>query len=535
MIQEGGGSMVREELLAPPIYNLVEEIEKYSKDVTKVALKWENESGETSEITYSSLIKRVNQIGNAFTNEGLKQGDKVLVVIPRVIDAYAVYLGALKAGLVVIPSSEMLRTKDLQYRVTHGDVKAIVSYGLYTSEFKDIKEYDSIKKFVIHGSEQDWISLEQLLNTQSTEMEMVKTESSSMAFISYTSGTTGNPKGVVHTHGWAFAHLRTAAKNWLSIKEEDVVWATAGPGWQKWVWSPFLSVLGSGATGLIYHGKFNPEKYLQLLDNYHVNVLCCTPTEYRLMAKVENLENYSLSTLHSAVSAGEPLNREVIKTFEKYFNVQVRDGYGQTENTLLVGVMKGMEIKPGSMGKPTPGNDVKIIDDESNICKVGEVGDIAVHRDTPALFKEYYKDFERTTMQFRGDYYVTGDRAKMDEDEYFWFEGRSDDIIISSGYTIGPFEVEDALVKHPYVKECAVVASPDEVRGNIVKAYVVLRNPSLSEQKEMTKTLQDHVKTLTAPYKYPREIEFVEDLPKTTSGKIRRVVLRERELQLKQG
>ena len=253
------------------------------------------------------------------------------------------------------------------------------------------------------------------------------------------------------------------------------------------------------------------------------------------MAKVENLENYSLSTLHSAVSAGEPLNREVIETFEKYFNVQVRDGYGQTENTLLVGVMKGMEIKPGSMGKPTPGNDVKIIDDESNICRVGEVGDIAVHRDTPALFKEYYKDFERTTMQFRGDYYVTGDRAKMDQDGYFWFEGRSDDIIISSGYTIGPFEVEDALVKHPYVKECAVVASPDEVRGNIVKAYVVLRNPSLSEQKEMTKTLQDHVKTLTAPYKYPREIEFVEDLPKTTSGKIRRVVLRERELQLKQG
>ena len=527
--------MVREELLAPSMYNLVEEIEKYAKDVTKIALKWENELGEKREISYNELLKRVNRIGNAFKSEGLKQGDTVLVVIPRVIDAYAVYLGALKAGLVVIPSSEMLRTKDLQYRITHGDVKAIVSYGLYTSEFKDIREYESIKKFVIDGSDTDWISLEQLLSTQNAQMEMAKTESTSTAFISYTSGTTGNPKGVVHTHGWAFAHLRTAAKNWLSIKEEDVVWATAGPGWQKWVWSPFLSVLGSGATGLIYHGKFNPEKYLQLLDSYGVNVLCCTPTEYRLMAKVENLENYSLSTLHSAVSAGEPLNREVIETFEKYFKVQVRDGYGQTENTLLVGVMKGMEIKPGSMGKPTPGNDVKIIDDEGNVCKVGEVGDIAVHRETPALFKEYYKDLERTAMQFRGDYYVTGDRAKLDEDGYFWFEGRSDDIIISSGYTIGPFEVEDALVKHPYVKECAVVASPNEVRGNIVKAYVVLRNPSLADQPEIYKTLQDHVKDLTAPYKYPREIEFVEDLPKTTSGKIRRVVLRERELQLKQG
>jgi len=531
---EGGGNMVREELLAPPIYNLVEEIEKYAGDSTKVALKWENEQGEKKEITYHSLINRVNQIGNALIEQGLKPGQTVLVVIPRVIDAYAVYLGALKAGLIVIPSSEMLKTKDLQYRITHGDVKAVISYGLYTDEFIEIKEYHSLKKFVVEGNKQDWISLEELICSQSTSMEPVQTKSDSMAFISYTSGTTGNPKGVVHTHGWAFAHLRTAAKNWLSIDENDVVWATAGPGWQKWVWSPFLSVLGSGATGLIYHGKFDPEKYLQLLDDYSVNVLCCTPTEYRLMAKVEKLDQYSLTNLHSAVSAGEPLNREVIETFQKYFNVKVRDGYGQTENTLLVGVLKGMEIKPGSMGKPTPGNDVKIINDESEVCAVGEVGDIAVHRDTPALFKEYYKDFERTAMQFRGNYYVTGDRARMDEDGYFWFEGRSDDIIISSGYTIGPFEVEDALVKHPYVKECAVVASPDEVRGNVVKAFVVLRNPSLANEPDIISTLQQHVKDLTAPYKYPREIEFIEDLPKTTSGKIRRVVLRERELKLKQ-
>lgn len=526
--------MLREELLAPPVYNLVEEIEKYAADSKKLALIWENDLGEKREISYRSLINRVNQIGSALIEQGLQPGHTVLIVIPRVIDAYAVYLGALKAGLVVIPSSEMLKTKDLQYRITHGDVKAVISYDLYTDEFKGIKEYDSIKKIVVNGNKPDWIPLEDIMSKQSTSMETVKTKSDSMAFISYTSGTTGNPKGVVHTHGWAYAHLRTAAKNWLSIEENDVVWATAGPGWQKWVWSPFLSVLGSGATGLIYHGKFNPEKYLQLLDDYKVNVLCCTPTEYRLMAKVENLENYSLSGLHSAVSAGEPLNREVIETFERYFNVKVRDGYGQTENTLLVGVMKGMEIRPGSMGKPTPGNDVKIINDESEICAVGEVGDIAVHRDTPALFKEYYKDFERTAMQFRGDYYVTGDRAKMDEDGYFWFEGRSDDIIISSGYTIGPFEVEDALVKHPYVKECAVVASPDEVRGNVVKAFVVLRNPDLANESGIIVTLQEHVKSLTAPYKYPREIEFIDDLPKTTSGKIRRVVLRQRELELKQ-
>jgi acetyl-CoA synthetase len=526
--------MVREELLAPLSYNLVEEIEKYSTDSTKIALKWENEQGQKSEITYRALLERVNQIGNAFISEGLKLGDKVLIVIPRVIDAYAVYLGALKAGLVVIPSSEMLRTKDLQYRVTHGEVKAVISYGLYTNEFRGIRQFDNLIKFVINGNDPDWLPLDELMKKQSTSMNIAETKSDSMAFISYTSGTTGNPKGVVHTHGWAFAHLRTAAKNWLSIEENDMVWATAGPGWQKWIWSPFLSVLGSGATGLIYHGKFDPNKYLQLLDDYKINVLCCTPTEYRLMAKVEQLENYSLANLHSAVSAGEPLNREVIDTFKQYFNVKVRDGYGQTENTLLVGVMKGMEIKAGSMGKPTPGNNVKIINDEGEPCLVNEVGDIAVHKDTPALFKEYYKDFERTASAFRGDYYITGDRAKMDEDGYFWFEGRGDDIIISSGYTIGPFEVEDAIVKHPLVKECAVVASPDEIRGNIVKAYIVLRDPSNITNQELIPVLQDHVKKLTAPYKYPREIEFIDELPKTTSGKIRRIELRQRELEQKQ-
>ena len=238
---------------------------------------------------------------------------------------------------------------------------------------------------------------------------------------------------------------------------------------------PVLATLGSGATGFVYHGKFEPKTYLNLLDDNKVNVLCCTPTEYRLMAKVENLSQYNLGALHSAVSAGEPLNREVIETFQKHFHITVRDGYGQTENTLLVGVMKGMDIRPGSMGKPTPGNHVDIVNEEGVPVKVGEVGDIAVHIETPALFKQYYKDDERTAMQFRGDYYITGDKAKKDEEGYFWFEGRGDDIIISSGYTIGPFEVEDALVKHPYVRECAVVASPDEIRGSVVKAFIVLR------------------------------------------------------------
>ncbi|MEH7345946.1 acyl--CoA ligase [Bacillus sp. JJ1532] len=523
--------MKREDLLAPEKYNLVSEIERFASDSNRLAIKWENELGDKKEVTYKELLKNANRIGNVFLQHGLKKGDVLLIVVPRLIEAYQVYIAALKAGLVVIPSSEMLRTKDLQYRITHGDVKGIVSYFPYVDQFEHIKEIENLPKFVIGSPQEQWIDLNKEMEAATDELPLADTSKSDMAFLSYTSGTTGNPKGVVHTHGWAFAHLRAAAPNWLCIEEGDTVWATAGPGWQKWIWSPFLSVLGSGATGFVYNGKFEAKKYLQLLQQYEVNVLCCTPTEYRIMAKVDNIHEYKLPNLRSAVSAGEPLNSEVIETFKRYFNVAVRDGYGQTENTLLVGITKGMDLKAGSMGKPIPGNSVEIINENGEPCGVNEVGDIAVHIDTPALFKKYYKDPERTAMQFRGAYYITGDKAKKDEEGYFWFEGRGDDIIISSGYTIGPFEVEDALVKHPFVKECAVVASPDEVRGNIVKAFVVLQDGINEDDSHIVKTLQEHVKELTAPYKYPRKIEFLAELPKTTSGKIRRVELRKQEME----
>ncbi|MFD1739326.1 acyl-CoA synthetase MbcS [Bacillus salitolerans] len=523
--------MNREELLAPEIYNIVQEVERYASNERKIALKWENEEGYMKEITYLQLMKRVNQYGNALLHSGLQKEDKVLVIIPRIIEAYQVYLAALKCGIVVIPSSEMLRKKDIEYRLQHGEVKAVICYKTFTNQFKDINT-DYLQLFSVGGDANGWNNLDLMADSEAEQLKTATTTSGDMAFLSYTSGTTGNPKGVVHTHGWGYAHLRTSATNWLDIHEDDTVWATAGPGWQKWIWSPFLATLGSGATGFIYYGKFDPNKYLSLLQSYHVNVLCCTPTEYRLMAKVNDLSQYDLPRLHSAVSAGEPLNREVIDTFRKYFGIDVRDGYGQTENTLLVGVLKGMEIKPGSMGKPTPGNRVTIINEDGEPVKPGETGDIAVHIETPALFKHYYKDPERTARQYRGEYYLTGDKARLDEDGYFWFEGRGDDIIISSGYTIGPFEVEDALVKHPYVKECAVVASPDETRGHVVKAFVVLRDNVTEEGEVLVKELQEHVKELTAPYKYPRKVEFVSELPKTTSGKIRRIELRQLEDKL---
>ncbi|GEN87644.1 acyl-CoA synthetase MbcS [Oceanobacillus sojae] len=520
--------MKKSDLIAPEWYNITSEFEKYAADEGRKAIILEEQNGDTKEITYTNLIKNANKTGNILLKHGLKRGDKIMIMLPRCIEAYELYIAALKSGIIIIPSSEMLRTKDLQFRISHGEINAVVATEACVEEFKKVAEYEQLIKFSIGEEIEGWVSIDKEKNQVSDQLETVKTSRDDVAFLSYTSGTTGNPKAVIHSHGWGFAHMSSAPRYWLSIQDGDTVWATAAPGWQKWVWSPFLSIMGTGATAFVYDGRFDAAKYLELLEKHQINVLCCTPTEYRLMAKLSNLDDYHLDALHSAVSAGEPLNREVIDKFRQHFDVTVRDGYGQTENTLLLGFLKGTEVRPGAMGKPTPGHDVVVIDEDGQLTKPGVVGDIAIPLDTPSLFKGYYKDEERTTRSQRGNYYVTGDQASMDEEGYFWFEGRSDDIIISSGYTIGPFEVEDTLVKHPDVKECAVVASPDPIRGNVVKAFVVLQDNIIGND-EVVETLQSYVKHEIAPYKYPRKIEFVSELPKTTSGKIRRIELRQQE------
>ena len=517
-------------LIAPEQYNITQDLEKYATDSERHAIRWIDYQGTHQTLSYEQLVNYMNQYANALTSLGIEKGDRALIIIPRLPEAYCVYLACLKAGIVPIPCSEMLRASDLEYRINHANAKAVIAYHAFTSEINCITSNLSSlnKKLIIGKDEEGWITLDTLAAQQSIEFQAVLTTRDDMAFLSYTSGTTGKPKGVVHSHGWGYAHVRTAASSWLAVREGDLVWATAAPGWQKWIWSPFLSTIMLGATAFVYNGSFNANKYLQLIQEEKINVLCCTPTEYRVMAKLDELGDYDLSSLRSAVSAGEPLNRPVIDTFMNLFNLKVRDGYGQTENTLLIGTMEDMDLRPGSMGKPTPGNIIKIINTEGQEVASGEVGDIAVHKSSPALFREYYNEHERTQQAFRGDWYITGDQAKYDEEGYFWFEGRSDDIIISSGYTIGPFEVEDALNKHEAVKECAVVAAPDEIRGSIVKAFIVLKESfETREQEQLTKELQEHVKTLTAPYKYPRQISYLKELPKTTSGKIRRIELRE--------
>lgn len=515
-------------LLAPETYNIVSEIEKHASNQNKQAIIYENGIEEPISVTYSELIKNANKVGHVLLNHGLKKGDKVLIMMPRAIITYELYIAALKLGIAIIPSSEMLRTKDLQYRITHGEINAVIALADFIEEFRDIEEYNELTKFVINGNEENWISIEEEKVKQSDELDTANTTRDDVAILSYTSGTTGNPKAVTHSHGWGYAHMKMAPEHWLAIKEDDLVWATAAPGWQKWVWSPFLSIMGSGATAFVYNGKFNPSRYLSLLQNFKINVLCCTPTEYRMMAKLDNLDKYNLDHLHSAVSAGEPLNREVVEQFRKHFNLTVRDGYGQTESTLLIGFLKDTEPRPGSMGKAIPGSRVAVVDDDGNKVDTNVKGNIALPLDFPGLFKGYFKDEKRTKDAHAGEYYITGDLAHIDEDGYFWFEGRRDDIIISSGYTIGPFEVEDALTNHEAVKECAVVASPHPIRGNIVKAFIILKE-GYKPSDDLVKELQTFSKKVVAPYKYPRAIEFVEDLPKTNSGKIRRVELRDAE------
>lgn len=520
----------------PEAFNLAQMIDCFAESASdRTAIRWLSESGEQREVSYGELKTHSDQVAAGLVSAGLSKGDRILILLPRLPEAYIAYLGALKAGLIVLPGSEMLQPADIAYRMQHAEVAAVIMNRVLVDKVDQAVEGFSFLRrgWVVDGADSHdrWEDFSRLQECEN-DVVLPQTSFDDIAFLSYTSGTTGGPKGVIHRHRWALAHHRVAAMEWLNIHENDLVWATAGPGWAKWVWSPFLSTLASGATALVYHGRFDPEKTLALIAENGVQVLCCTPTEYRMMAKVDELERFDLSRLHSAVSAGEPLNREVIDTFRRYFQVEVRDGYGQTENTLLIATLKGMTSKPGSMGKPTPGNYVKIIDETGKPLPVGKVGDIAVYKDAPALFSEYYRDEERTRRAFRGDWYLTGDRAWRDEDGYFWFEGRSDDIIISSGYTIGPFEVEDALVKHPAVRECAVVASPDPVRGSIVKAYVVVKR-GYDTTSALRRELQEHVKNLTAPYKYPRELEFTAELPKTTSGKIRRVELRRLEKERK--
>jgi acyl-coenzyme A synthetase/AMP-(fatty) acid ligase len=490
----------------------------FARDVigrlTGPAMTFVPRDGSTRSFTFEDMSGRAARWANRLRHAGVRRGDRLLVLVGKTPEWHPIMLGALQAGAVSIPCSEMLRRRDLEFRLEHSGARALVADRSTEGEAGEL-DVETIWT--------DAAGLEEEAETAETE----DTAAVDPAFILYPSGTTKEPKGAVHTHAYCFAK-RMQAERWLAAEPGDRVWCTASTGWAKSIWNVLLGPWSRGAEIVLHEGPFDPEERFRLIEELGVTVLCQAPTEYRLMAKLDGIERHDLSRVRHAVSAGEPLNPEVIKAFRDAFGLTIRDGYGQTENTLLVGNFPGMEIRPGSMGLPSPGHEIAVIDEEGREVAVGEEGEVALRGRPPSLFVEYYRAPEETAAAFRGEWYVTGDRATRDEYGFLWFTGRADDVILSAAYRIGPFEVESALLEHEAVAESAVVGKPDPDRGQIVKAFVVLR-PGFPSSDDMARDLQEHCKRVTAPYKYPREIEFVESLPKTRSGKIRRVELRQRE------
>jgi acyl-coenzyme A synthetase/AMP-(fatty) acid ligase len=498
---------------APARFNFTRDVVERA-DPDALGLRFVDARGGIHDLTFGRLAGSAARWAGLLRARGVAPGDRVLVLVGKTPDWHAVMLAALKVGAVAIPCSEMLRAKDLDFRVRHSGARLLLADPGCRGEVDAM------------GEPCDVVYVDEAVPGE-PDGETADTAADDPALILYTSGTTKDPKGVVHTHRYTWAK-RAQAERWLDARPGEVVWCTAGTGWAKSIWNVLLGPWSCGAAVILHEGGFDPEERFRLLEELAPDVLCQAPTEYRLMAKVDGIARSDLSRTRHMVSAGEPLNPEVIRAFESAFGRTIHDGYGQTENTLLVGNFPGAEIRPGSMGKPAPGYDVRVIDFDGNESPAGEEGDIALRGDAPALFAGYWNQPDETAAVYRGDWYVTGDRAVRDEDGYLWFTGRADDVILSAAYRIGPFEVESALLEHAAVAESAVVGKPDADRGQIVKAFVVLR-PGHDGDDALVSELQSHVKRVTAPYKYPREIEFVDSLPKTRSGKIRRVELRKLE------
>ena len=512
----------------PEDFNFGALIDAWATDRSRVALYWEDEAGHRERWTFWDLKQASNRFMNALAGLGVPSGAPLLVMLPRVPAWQVAVVGGLKHGAIVIPCTASLRAKDVAYRARHSGARAIVTAIDLVPEVEaalaDIPGLDV--RIALGGAPPGWHDFDAILARAAATGVPARTRTDAPALCFYTSGTTKEPKAVLHTHAYVFAH-RYTGDYWLDLQRTDLHWTTSDTGWAKAAYGVLFGPWMNGVPVFMFNGRFDPEREFDLLARYEVSVFCAPPTEYRLLVK-QDLARWRLPRLRHCAGAGEPLNPEVIHAWHDTFGLLIHDGYGQTETTLLAANLPGLPIRPGSMGKPFPGHDVRVIGDDGEEVGADDVGDLAVRGHPPSLFREYWKNPDETAACRRGEWYVTGDRGRRDADGYLWFVSRADDVIISAGYRIGPFEVESALLEHPAVVESAVVASPDPVRGELVKAFVVLR-PGHLPGDALVRELQEHVKRVTAPYKYPREIEFVDGLPKTVSGKIRRVELRARE------
>jgi len=513
----------------------------------RTALLWAGPGGERT-IAFGQLAERSSRVAAALAGLGLQRGQRVLIILPRVVEWWEAMLGVLKAGLVAIPGTPLLTPKDIAYRVEAADVAAVISDAAGADKVDEAAERLPMLRHRIlvsseitspgnqHTSKQPgsspWLDYEEVVSSANPIAECTPTEADKPALIFFTSGTTGMPKMVLHTHAsYGLGHVMTE-RLWLDLTPGDLHWNLSDTGWAKAAWSSFFGPWLAGAAIFVHHqpGKFDAAEVLRQLSSRPITSFCAAPTIYRLLVQ-QDLSRFRPAALRSCVAAGEPLNAAVIETWRTATGLTIRDGYGQTETVLLCGNFPGVPVKPGSMGLPTPGFDLAVIDEAGRRLPPRAEGDIAIALEPErplGLFGEYWNNPQANAESFRGEWYVTGDRGYVDEEGYFWFVGRADDVITSSAYRIGPFEVENALMSHPAVAEAAVVGKPDAVRGEIVKAFVVLAKGN-EPSEALAAELQEHVKRTTAPYKYPREIEFVAELPKTVSGKVRRNELRRRE------
>lgn len=454
-----------------------------------------------------------------------------MIILKRHYQFWFIILALHKIGAIGIPGTNLLTGKDLEYRFEMASVKHVIStaYGEVTDHVEDaMKTYKAItSKIIVNGERDGWTSFDKELDSYSDEFERMPTKASDDMLLYFTSGTTGYPKMVVHDFSYPIAHIVTA-KHWQNVAHDGLHLTISETGWAKSVWGKLYGQMLLGAAVFVYDfDRFVPADMLSVIEKYKVTSFCAPPTMYRFFIK-EGLADYDLSNLKYSTIAGEALNPEVYNRWYEYTGLKLMEAFGQTETTVLVGNFTGMEPKPGSMGKPSPLYDVDIVDEDGNTVPAGEVGEIVIRtssREQPGMFGGYYLNEELTNKMWHDGLYHTGDTAWYDEDGYYWYVGRTDDLIKASGYRIGPFEIESVLIEHPAVLECAVTGAPDPIRGQVVKATIVLAQ-GYTASDELAKEIQNHVKEATAPYKYPRIVEFVDELPKTISGKIRRVEIR---------
>tara|TARA_R110002096_G_scaffold95131_1_gene213543 strand:- start:62251 stop:63882 length:1632 start_codon:yes stop_codon:yes gene_type:complete len=525
------------ELKVPEFYNFgFDVIEKRAIEQDKTAFIAVDGPGESiKHYAFSDLDLASNQFANALLSTDTQKGDFAFVMLPRIPEWYFIMIGCCKLGVVTMPGTNLLTAKDIEYRINISKAKLVIVNSENADKVDEIRhQCPTLETFIVIGEPREgWLTYSEITSASSGVLDKSKLEpsrSSDLMIIYFTSGTTGMPKMVPRDQSYAFAHKITG-RYWMDLDADDVHWTVSDTGWAKAAWGMLFAPWQMGATMVLHNGeKFDAELHLNLIEKLAVTTFCAPPTVYRVFAQM-NLSQFNLSSIRHAIGAGEPLNPEVIKVWREATGSNIYDGYGQTETINIVANYPALSVKPGSMGKPVPGVDVQIVDEDGNPVEINSIGHIAIRITDPlqpGMFAGYWEDDEATKRVFKHGWYYTGDTGTIDADGYFWFVGRSDDVITSSGYRISPFEVESALLEHPAVQESAAIGKPDEIRGEIVKAFIVLA-PNYEASEALTKELQEFMKKITAPYKYPREIEYRETLPKTVSGKIRRIELRTEE------